>query len=77
MEITSSEPIVDVAPSDVLDKQPITRIARDGVEYTLLGTAHVSRASVTAVRHLIETEHFDAIAIELCDTRFRAIRDRE
>ena len=57
--------------------QPIARITRDGVEYTLLGTAHVSRASVVAVRELIESENFDAIAIELCDTRYRAMRDPE
>jgi len=57
--------------------QPIAHITRDGVEYTLLGTAHVSRASVAAVRSLIEAGDFDAIAVELCETRFRAMRDRE
>ena len=57
--------------------QPIARATRDGVEYTLLGTAHVSRASVAAVRSLIESGDYDAIAVELCDTRFRAMRDRE
>jgi len=57
--------------------QPIARVTRDGVEYTLLGTAHVSRASVAAVRSLIENGDYDAIAIELCDTRYRALRDRE
>ena len=62
---------------DALVGQPITRVTRDGVEYTMLGTAHVSRASVTAVRSLIQTGDFDAIAVELCDTRFRALRDRE
>ena len=68
----------DLAPttSPVTD-QPLARITRDGVEYTLLGTAHVSRASVAAVRELIESENFDAIAVELCDTRYRALRDRE
>ena len=60
-----------------LADQPIERVVRDGVEYTLLGTAHVSRASVAAVRELIENEEFDAIAVELCDTRYRALRDRE
>jgi len=57
--------------------QPQIRVERDGVAYTLLGTAHVSRASVAAVRELIESENFDAIAVELCDTRYRALRDRE
>ncbi len=77
METTAIETLPDIAAVDVIDKQPIKRIVRDGVEYTLLGTAHVSRASVAAVQHLIDTENFDAIAIELCDTRFRALRDRE
>ncbi len=63
--------------ADALDGQPLSRVTRDGVEYTLLGTAHVSRVSVTAVRSLIGTGHFDAIAVELCETRFRALRDRE
>jgi len=60
-----------------LNDQPLARVERDGVEYTLLGTAHVSRASVAAVRELIERESFDAIAVELCDSRYRAMRDRE
>jgi pheromone shutdown-related protein TraB len=63
--------------NDILADQPLARVTRDGVEYTLLGTAHVSRASVVAVQKLIETENFDAIAVELCDTRYRALRDRE
>ncbi|MDR3389723.1 MAG: TraB/GumN family protein [Rudaea sp.] len=71
----SPESLDDAA--DALDGQPLARVARDGVEYTLLGTAHVSRASVTAVRSLIGTGDFDAIAVELCDTRYRALRDRE
>ena len=64
-----------VSPAPLGTDQPLARVVRDGVEYTLLGTAHVSRASVAAVRALIETELFDAIAIELCETRYRAMRD--
>ena len=74
--MTPSPELPDDAP-DPLDGQPIARVTRDGVEYTLLGTAHVSRASVTAVHSLIATGDFDAIAVELCDTRFHALRDRE
>ena len=73
-------PIPETAPGAGLDAhadQPLARVARDGTQYTLLGTAHVSRASVAAVRSLIETGDYDAIAIELCDTRYRAMRDRE
>jgi pheromone shutdown-related protein TraB len=57
--------------------QPIERIVRDGIEYVVLGTAHVSRASVEAVDALLELEHFDAVAIELCDSRAQGIRDPE
>jgi pheromone shutdown-related protein TraB len=65
------------ATSDPLQDQPLARVERDGVEYVLLGTAHVSRASVDAVNALIEREPFDAIAIELCESRARGMRDPE
>jgi len=68
---------VPATAADAHADQPLAHITRDGIEYTLLGTAHVSRASVAAVRSLIEGGDFDAIAVELCDTRFRAMRDRE
>lgn len=67
----------DIALPDALANQPVARVERDGVEYVLLGTAHVSRASVEAVKALIEREPFDAIAIELCESRARGIRDPE
>lgn len=60
-----------------LADQPHTRISRDGCEYTLLGTAHVSRASVAAVRAAIESGEYDAVAVELCDSRYRAMHDPE
>ncbi|HET9484014.1 MAG TPA: TraB/GumN family protein [Xanthomonadales bacterium] len=53
------------------------RVERDGVEYLLLGTAHVSRASADAVRDLVEREHFDAIAVELCLPRATALLEPE
>ena len=42
---------------------------------TLLGTAHVSRASAAKVRELLEQEHFDAVAVELCPSRYQALLD--
>ncbi|MBK6729160.1 MAG: TraB/GumN family protein [Xanthomonadales bacterium] len=57
------------------EDQPIRRIHRDGTEFVLLGTAHVSRRSAEAVREIIEAESFDAIAIELCEHRARSIED--
>lgn len=63
------------APEDALAGQPMVEIERDGTHYTLLGTAHVSRASVAAVEALIATRDFDAVAVELCEGRYHAMRD--
>ena len=61
-EDTTSPP---AGGSELLAAQPIARITRDGVEYVLLGTAHVSRASVEAVREMLATESFDAVRAAL------------
>lgn len=58
---------------EAIAEQPVRRVLRDGVEYVLLGTAHVSRASAEAVRRAIAEEHFDAIAVELCGPRANAL----
>ncbi len=53
--------------------QPVRIIERDGVRYTLLGTAHVSQASVEAVERAIESGRFDAVAVELDAQRLQAL----
>jgi len=58
---------------DILQDQPIRHINRDGVDYTLLGTAHVSRASAEAVKELVASGDFDAVAVELCQARYDAL----
>lgn len=60
--------------SAVRPEQPLRQVQRDGVNYTLIGTAHVSRASADAVRELAGSGRFDAIAVELCETRFKALK---
>jgi pheromone shutdown-related protein TraB len=67
----------DSQPDDPLHEQPLARVERNGVEYVVLGTAHVSRASVAAVQALVEREAFDAIAVELCESRAAGMRDPE
>jgi pheromone shutdown-related protein TraB len=64
-----------VAVPDALLDQPLERVIRDGVEYVVLGTAHVSRASVAAVEALVANESFDAIAVELCPSRAEGMRN--
>ncbi|MCP1728384.1 pheromone shutdown-related protein TraB [Natronospira proteinivora] len=52
-------------------------VERDGVRFTLLGTAHVSRASAEEARQMAGETRFDAVAVELCETRRQAMRDPE
>ena len=77
MQETNETPEAPIAMSELLAAQPIARVTRDGVEYVLLGTAHVSRASVEAVREILEHESFDAVAVELCEPRYKSMRDPE
>ena len=56
--------------------EPVRQLSVDGVEYTLLGTAHVSRTSAEAVERLLASGHYDAVAIELCASRHQALTDR-
>ncbi|HET7300953.1 MAG TPA: TraB/GumN family protein [Oleiagrimonas sp.] len=70
-------PETETVSLDSLKDQPIERVERDGVEFVLLGTAHVSRASVAAVEAMLEAESFDAVAVELCESRAQGMRDPE
>lgn len=59
--------------SELLAGQPVRVVERDGVRYTLLGTAHVSAASVQAVEQAIGSGQFDAVAVELDPQRLQAL----
>jgi pheromone shutdown-related protein TraB len=63
------------ATATSFEQQPVRRVSRDGAAFVLLGTAHVSRASVEAVQSLLAHEPFDAVAVELCPHREKALRD--
>jgi len=63
--------------ADFLRDQPHAIVERDGVRYTLLGTAHVSRASINAVEAAVASGRFDAIAVELDANRHRALCEQD
>ena len=66
----------DAPPSlDAMTGQPTAIVERGGVRFTLLGTAHVSRASIEAVRAAIDSGAYDAIAVELDPQRLQALTD--
>ncbi|HPB47592.1 MAG TPA: TraB domain-containing protein, partial [Exilispira sp.] len=45
-------------------------------EIILIGTAHVSDRSVKEVREAIEEYKPDSIAVELCQSRFDSLKDK-
>lgn len=54
---------------------PRKQLRKHETDYTLLGTAHVSKASADEVRDLIRSGEFDAVAIELCPARYQNLKD--
>jgi pheromone shutdown-related protein TraB len=66
------------APADDTDWQlpeHVVVLRKEGSTYYLLGTAHVSETSVREVEELIEKLKPDAVCVELCQTRYRALTD--
>ncbi|MGD8572959.1 MAG: TraB/GumN family protein [Gammaproteobacteria bacterium] len=56
-------------------QEPLVKIQVDDCEVTLLGTAHISRASADKVREMLQSGDYDCVAIELCYSRHRSIID--
>jgi pheromone shutdown-related protein TraB len=44
-------------------------------QVVLLGAAHVSRASAEEVREHLDSGHYDAVAVELCNSRYLSLTD--
>ena len=49
----------------------------DDKQVILLGTAHVSKESVQQVRQVIQEENPDTVCVELCQSRYQSIRQKE
>ncbi|MBE0487583.1 MAG: TraB/GumN family protein [Halomonas sp.] len=59
------------SPAGVTGPRRVIQVGE--TRYTLLGTAHVSAESALDVRALIRSGEFDAVAIELCDSRHHSL----
>src|SRR3546814_18575255 len=62
---------------DPFANQPHAIVERDGVRYTLLGPARMSKDSVSAVRAANASDEFDAVAVELDAQRLQALVNLE
>jgi pheromone shutdown-related protein TraB len=56
-------------------EQPLQEVTLGNTHITLLGTAHVSRTSADTVEEMLNTGEYDAVAIELCPSRYNALID--
>jgi len=54
-------------------QQPLNSVKLGDCRITLLGTAHVSRSSAEQVKALLATGDYDAVAVELCPSRYQAL----
>lgn len=52
---------------------PLRMMSVGDTTFSLLGTAHVSRASVTEVEDVIACGNYDVVAVELCQQRYRSL----
>jgi pheromone shutdown-related protein TraB len=55
----------------------IHRLSHNGKDIILVGTAHVSRQSAELVESLIAEERPDVVCVELCKSRYEAIKQRD
>ena len=53
--------------------EPLQKLILNETHITILGTAHVSRASAETVKQMIRSEEFDVVCIELCQSRYNSI----
>jgi pheromone shutdown-related protein TraB len=59
------------------DNNMIHRLNFRNKQIVLIGTAHVSKESVELVRRVIDAEKPDTVSVELCPSRYQAIRQKD
>ncbi len=67
------EQAIELASEHDTQTEPLRTVRVNNCNITLLGTAHVSKASADKVQELIATGKYDAVAVELCPSRHRVI----
>ncbi|MEA2067498.1 MAG: TraB/GumN family protein [Thermotogota bacterium] len=60
-----------------MDSENVHRINLNDKEIILIGTAHVSKNSAEEVKEVIEEEQPDSVCVELCESRYRSIQDKD
>jgi len=61
---------------NIVYSEDVQTVNKNGREYIIVGTAHISRQSADLVREVIENEKPDAVCIELDEKRFKALSEK-
>jgi pheromone shutdown-related protein TraB len=68
----------DIIPIGAKDnRKMIQRLTYQDKEIVLIGTAHVSKESVTLVEETIATEQPDTVCVELCPSRYQSLKQKD
>jgi len=67
------EEAIELSGEHDTQTEPLKTVTVNNSSITLLGTAHVSKASADKVQELIATGKYDAVAVELCPSRHKII----
>lgn len=62
---------------EIHNQEMVHRLSKDDKEIILVGTAHVSKESVTLVKDVIEKEQPDTVCVELCESRYQSIMNKD
>ena len=60
----------------IVYSEDVQTVNKNGREYIIVGTAHISRQSADLVREVIEKEKPDTVCIELDEKRFKALSEK-
>ena len=61
----------------MINNNNIHRLNFEDKEIIIVGTAHVSKESVQLVTEVVEAEKPDTVCVELCESRYQSIRQKE
>jgi len=59
-----------------INNEDIHHVNKDGREFIIIGTAHISRQSADLVREVIENENPDVVCVELDEKRLAALSEK-
>ena len=63
------------ALSPIEDHEDLSIIEHEGRSFYLIGTAHISQYSVDLTQRVIEELKPDCVAVELCESRFKSLKN--